>query len=70
MLIGFLDSAAFVAGGLLLVRGPTVSPPVPVLGLLILFGLGFFAFHVWLYFAFLKTRAPRETVPNAHNNSE
>jgi hypothetical protein len=70
MLIAFLDSAAYVAGGLLLDRGPTGSPPVPVLGLLILFGLGFFALHVWLYFAFLKPRAPREAIHNARSNSE
>jgi hypothetical protein len=70
MLIAFLDSAAYVAGGLLLVRDPTGSPPVPVLGLLILFGLGFFAFHVWLYSAFLKSGPPREPVHNARTNSE
>ena len=70
MLIAFLDSAAYVAGGLLLNSGPTGSRPVPVLVPLILFGLGFFAFHVWLYFAFLKPSPPRETVHNAHNNSE
>jgi hypothetical protein len=70
MLIAFLDSAAYIAGGLLLVRGTTGSPPVPVLGLLILFGLGFFAFHVCLYFAFLKPGPPREAVHNARNNSE
>ena len=70
MLIAFLDSAAYVAGGLLLVRDPTGSPPVPVLGPLILFGLGFFAFHVWLYFAFLKPGPPREPAHNARNNSE
>jgi hypothetical protein len=70
MLIAFLDSAAYVAGGLLLNSGPTGSRPVPVLVPLVLFGLGFFAFHVWLYFAFLKTRAPREAIHNARNNSE
>ena len=70
MLIAFLDSAAYVAGGLLLVRDPTGSPPVPVLGLLILCGLGFFAFHAWLYFAFLKPGPPREAVHNARHNNE
>jgi len=70
MLIAFLDSAAFVAGGLLLDSGPTGSPPVPVLGLLILFGLGFFAFHVWLYFAFLKPGPVRKAIHNARDNSE
>jgi hypothetical protein len=70
MLIAFLDSAAYVAGGLLLDRGPTGSPPVPVLGQLILCGLGFFAFHVCLYFAFLKPSPPREARYNARNNFE
>jgi len=70
MLIAFLDSAAYVAGGLLLVRGPTGSLPLPALRLLILCGLGFFAFHVWLYFAFLKPRRAREAIPSAHYNDE
>jgi hypothetical protein len=54
MLIGFLDSAAYVAGGALLSLDATGSPPLSVLGPLAVFGLAFFAFHVWLYFAFLK----------------
>jgi len=54
MLIAFLDSAAYVAGGALLSLDATGSPPLSVLGPLALFGLAFFAFHVWLYFAFLK----------------
>ena len=62
MLVAFLDSAAFVAGGLLLDRGPTGSPPVLVLGLLILFGLLFFTFHVWLYFAFLELNPARKAI--------
>ena len=70
MLIAFLDSAAYVAGALLLDRGPAGSAPGPVPVPLVLFGLGFFAFHVWLYFAFLKSDPPREAVHNARNNSE
>jgi hypothetical protein len=54
-LIGLLDSVAYVAGGTLLALDATGSPPLPVLGLLVLFGLAFFAFHVWLYFAFLRS---------------
>jgi hypothetical protein len=54
MLIGLLDSVAYVAGGVLLDLDAIGSPPVPVLGLLALFGLAFFAFHAWLYFAFLR----------------
>ncbi len=56
MLIAFLDSAAYVAGGALLSLDATGSPPLSVLGPLALFGLAFFAFHVWLYFAFLKPK--------------
>lgn len=54
VLIGLLDSAAYVAGGVLI--GLDVTPSLPLLdrGLLAIFGLVFFAFHLWLYFAFLK----------------
>jgi hypothetical protein len=55
-LIGLLDSVAYVAGGTLLAIDASGSPPSSVLGLLALFGLAFFAFHVWLYFAFLKPK--------------
>jgi hypothetical protein len=54
MLIGFLDSIAYVAGGALLALDVSGSFPWPALWPLPLFGLAFFAFHVWLYFAFLK----------------
>jgi hypothetical protein len=54
MLIGFLDSVAYVAGGMLTYQGATLAFPFSVVGPLALFGLAFFAFHVWLYFAFLK----------------
>jgi len=60
-LIGFLDSVAYVAGGTLLALDAAGSPPSSVLGLLTLFGLVFFAFHVWLYFAFLKPKPSSET---------
>ena len=52
-LIGLLDSVAYVVGGALLALDATGSFPLSVLGPLALFGLAFFAFHVWLYFAFL-----------------
>ncbi|MFQ5854617.1 MAG: hypothetical protein ACE5LU_03085 [Anaerolineae bacterium] len=54
VLIGFLDSVAYVAGGMLMDLDAALSLPLLVGGLLVLFGLAFFAFHVWLYFAFLK----------------
>ena len=56
MLIAFLDSVACVAGGVLLDLDATQSYPGSILGPLALFGLAFFAFHVWLYFAFLKPK--------------
>ncbi|MBL7183304.1 MAG: hypothetical protein ISS50_02515 [Anaerolineae bacterium] len=53
-LIGLLDSVAYVAGGALLDLTATRYLPSLVLGSLTLLGLAFFAFHVWLYSAFLK----------------
>lgn len=54
-LIGFLDSVAFMVGGSLLIldKGPVSTLNIP--WLLIVYGLIFFAFHVWLYFEFLKS---------------
>lgn len=54
MLIGLLNSAAYVVGGALIDLAATRSYPLLILGPLALLGLAFFAFHVWLYFAFLK----------------
>jgi len=54
VLIAFLNSVAYVAGGALLSLTARRSFPLLVLGPLALFGLAFFAFHVWLYFAFLR----------------
>jgi len=59
-LIGFLDSMAYMAGGVLLDLDVTQSYPGSILGPLALFGLAFFAFHVWLYFAFLKPKQASE----------
>ena len=56
LLIGLLDSVAYVAGGVLLNLEAVWSSPLLVLGSLTLFGLAFFAFHVWLYFAFLRPK--------------
>lgn len=54
MLIGLLDSAAYVGGGALLHYGATGTFATVILIPLTAFGLTLFAFHVWLYFAFLK----------------
>lgn len=56
MLISLLDSAAYVAGGALIDLTAVRSSPLLILGPLVLFGLAYFAFHVWLYSAFLKPR--------------
>jgi hypothetical protein len=56
MLIGFLDSVAYIAGGILILMDFKATPPGtwwPVL-LVLLMGLCFFIFHIWLYFAFLS----------------
>jgi hypothetical protein len=53
-LIGLLDSVAYVAGGALLGLTAIRASSLLVLGPLALFGLAFFAFHVWLYFEFLR----------------
>jgi preprotein translocase subunit YajC len=56
MLIGLLNTAAYVGGGALLALTITPSVPVLTVGSLVLLGLVFFAFHVWLYFAFLRPK--------------
>jgi hypothetical protein len=54
MLISLLNSMAYVGGGALFHYQATGAFSLLVLGPLGVFGLAFFAFHVWLYFAFLK----------------
>ena len=54
MVIAFVDSVAYVVGGALIDLDAVLSAPLLVGGLLGLLGLAFFAFHVWLYKAFLK----------------
>ena len=53
MLISLLNSAAFVAGSALLDLQAALDHPWQILGPLALLGVAFFAFHIWLYFAFL-----------------
>jgi hypothetical protein len=66
VLIGLLDSVAYVAGGALLGADAFWSLPWPSLVLLVLLGLAFFAFHVWLYSAFLRPGSPGEAARDAH----
>ena len=70
MLIGFLDSAAYVVGGALL--SMNLAQPASVLalplGLLCILGLAFFAFHVWLYFAFLRGKPAGAATGDVEND--
>jgi hypothetical protein len=61
MLIGLLNSAAFVAGGALLDLQAALEHPWRTLGPLALLGIAFFAFHIWLYFAFLHEKPKHES---------
>ena len=56
VLIALLDSMAYVLGAALL--DLNVSPAIPRVDLAfyLIFGMGFLAFHIWLYFEFLKDR--------------
>ena len=55
LLIGFLDSMVFAMGcHLLSVDRHTVSPVSTLL--LVILALGLFCFHIWVYFAMLKSR--------------
>ncbi len=54
LLIALLDSMAYVLGAALLDLNLYLTIPMVDLGLYLIFGIGFFAFHIWLYFAFLK----------------
>jgi hypothetical protein len=57
MIISFIDSVAYVGGGLLLDLDATLASPLPVTMAIAVLGLAaFFAFHTWLYFAFLGPR--------------
>jgi hypothetical protein len=56
MLISFLNSAAFVAGGGVLALSDNLAAFWGTLAILVLCGLAYFGFHVWLYEAFLKPR--------------
>jgi hypothetical protein len=54
LLIGLLDSVAYVAGAMLLDLDTVLAFSLPEVGLMGLLGLLFFAAHIWLYFAFLR----------------
>lgn len=55
LLIALLDSMAYVFGAALLDLNLSRITPSVDLGLYLIFGIGFLAFHIWLYFAFLKS---------------
>jgi hypothetical protein len=54
VLIALLDSMAYVIGAALLDLNLSHIIPRVDLGLYLIFGIGFLAFHIWIYFAFLK----------------
>jgi hypothetical protein len=72
MVVSFIDSVAYVGGGMLLGLDEAFALPFPIAGVIAIFGLIFFAFHVWLYFAFLKPRSDadrQEANPEATRES-
>lgn len=54
LLIALLDSMAYVFGAALLDLNLSHITLRVDIGLYLIFGIGFLAFHIWLYFAFLK----------------
>jgi len=69
MLIGFLSSIAYLAGGLLLLDQLFISVEVvSAIGFIVVMGLIFFAFHIWMYFAFLTPTAARRA-PGRHSGA-
>lgn len=60
MLIGLIDTVAYVLGAALLDLGTTLSNPLLVLTPLVVFGVSLLAFYVWAYFAFLRPTTSTE----------
>jgi hypothetical protein len=60
VLIGFLDSAAFVAGGASLELESVWTHPAYFISWLGPMGVALFLFHVWLYWAFLRSESQDE----------
>jgi hypothetical protein len=56
LLIALLDSMAYVLGAALLDLSFSQIVPLVDLVLYLLFGIGFLAFHIWLYFALLRIK--------------
>lgn len=56
LLIALLDSMAYVLGAALLDLSLSAIVPSVDIALYLTFGPAFLAFHIWLYFAFLKPR--------------
>jgi hypothetical protein len=56
LLIALLDSMAYMLGAVLLDLSLSQIIPRVNIGLYLLFGIGFLAFHIWLYFALLKPK--------------
>lgn len=56
MTIAFLNTISFVIGGLLLNPRNVQLAPLVIIGCMLLLGIILFAFHTWMYFAFLRAR--------------
>jgi hypothetical protein len=68
MLIGLLNSLAFLGGALLIAAGGRPDAPIalpPSLPWLLLFALGYFVLHAWLYSAFLRDTKETPVAPPA-----
>lgn len=56
VLIALLDSMAYMLGAALLDLSLSQIIPLVDIGLYLIFGIGFLAFHIWLYFALLNPK--------------
>jgi len=69
MLIGLIDTLAYVLGAALLDLDTTLSRPLLILAPLMVFGLLLLAFYVWAYFAFLRPAASAEAATGGRERS-
>jgi hypothetical protein len=69
MLIGLIDTVAYVLGGALLDLDVTLSHPLLVLTPLVAFGLSLLAFYIWAYVAFLRPTAAAEAATGGPEGS-
>jgi hypothetical protein len=70
LLISLINSGAFVIGGMLLGGGTPKEIDSRAMLWLPIFGLAFLAFHMWLYFDFLKPTVRPAAKPAKANDTE